>query len=205
MKKLLCLLRDFILGQGALALMAFFFAIPLIIYVTVLGKLVPDWAGGISLILLIIGFTVVSEKIMNFEWGTKTKHDSLSETSNNFEVERHKNLLGKKLYLDPDVAKSLSQENIAYLKKYGVWLKALETGEINPISEKQKRFLDVCHGTRQPSNSIEIAWYNYKKVNSRLAGGNFGYHKNNYKNEMINTQESCNACGRKIDYCICSK
>lgn len=101
MKKLLCLLRDFILGQGALALMAFFFAIPLIIYVTVLGKLVPDWAGGISLILLIIGFTVVSEKIMNFEWGTKTKHESLSETSNNFEVERHKNLLGKKALFSP--------------------------------------------------------------------------------------------------------
>lgn len=205
MKKLLCLLLDFILGQGVLVLMAFFFAIPFIIYFTVFGKLVPDWAGGISLILLIIGFSVVSEKVLNFEWGTKTKHESPSETSNNFEVERHKNLLGKRLYLAPDVAKSLSQENIVHLKKYGVWLKALEAGEINPISEKQKQFLDVCQGSRQPSNSVEIAWYNYKKVTSRLAGGNFGYHKNNYKHETINTQESCNACGRKIDYCICSR
>lgn len=84
-------------------------------------------------------------------------------------------------------------------------MSALETGQIDPITEEQKRFLDVCRGFQNPTNATEIAWYNYKKVASRLTGGDFGYHQSSFKAEKVGVKEKCKACGRNIDFCVCGK
>lgn len=65
MISLLRMLRDFILGQTILALMALFFAMPIIMYIFIFSKFTPDWAAGIIIIALIIGFTLTCEKIQN--------------------------------------------------------------------------------------------------------------------------------------------
>ena len=65
MKVTIRLIRDLILGQAALTLMALFFAIPVILYVFIFSKFTPDWAGGIVIIALIVGFTVTLENFQN--------------------------------------------------------------------------------------------------------------------------------------------
>ncbi|ATC96826.1 DUF413 domain-containing protein [Pseudoalteromonas tunicata] len=189
MKDIFRLIRNFILGQAVLALMALFFAIPIILYVTVFSLFIPDWAAGITIILLIIGFTVTLEKIGNFKSRTKSKPQNIPDFGVSSMEEAHKNLIKKGFQVDPQIAKSLNRANIAHLEKYGAWLSALETGQIAPITEEQNRFLDVCRGFQNPINATEIAWYNYKKVASRLAGGDFGYHKNSFKIEKVGVKK----------------
>ena len=121
------------------------------------------------------------------------------------DADAHKQLINKEFKLTPQEISSLSDDNLAAIKKYGVWMSALENGEIKPITKEQVRFLDVCKGFQKPSNIIEVAWYNYKKVSSRLSGGSFGYHSGEAKVGKIGAIEKCNACDRNIDYCICSQ
>ncbi len=79
----------------------------------------------------------------------------------------------------------------------------LEIGVIQPITEEQLRFLDVCKAFQTPGNKIEIAWYNYKKVSSRLEGGDFGYHSGESKIGG-GAIAKCGACGRSVDFCVCA-
>lgn len=116
MKDIFRLIRDFILGQVALALMALFFAIPVILYVTVFSSFNPDWAAGITIILLIIGFTVTLEKIENIKWHTKPKPEKIPDLDVVSSMkEAHKNLIKKGFQVDPEIAKSLNRTNIAHL------------------------------------------------------------------------------------------
>lgn len=62
MKTILYLLRDFVLGQAILHLLAILFATPLVLYVFVFSKFTPNWAAGIVIILLIMGFTASLDK-----------------------------------------------------------------------------------------------------------------------------------------------
>ncbi len=121
------------------------------------------------------------------------------------EEKRHKELISQGFIIPADFIKSLNSENRRAIEKYGSWMEALESGSIKPITEEQKRFLNVCKGYQNPHNKIEIAWYNYKKIKSRLSGGTFGYHSNGYKQQNYSSYETCNSCDRKIDFCICSQ
>ncbi len=68
MKTMLRLIRDFVLGQAILHLLAVFFAIPFILYVFIFSKFTPDWAAGIVIIFLIMGFTASLDKLSNMEF-----------------------------------------------------------------------------------------------------------------------------------------
>lgn len=90
MMSLLRLLRDFILGQTILALMALFFAMPIILYVTIFSKFTPDWAAGIVIIALIIGFTVTCEKLQNHQIKKSINNARLGKNSELIEFSQEK-------------------------------------------------------------------------------------------------------------------
>ncbi|WGO96659.1 DUF413 domain-containing protein [Saccharophagus degradans] len=135
--------------------------------------------------------------------GDNTKAENLPRTRGiSKEKSRHKSLIGSPFQMDENIKNNLSQENIITLEKYGAWMQALDDGDLSPITDEQVNFLSVCKGIRTPANSIEVAWYNYKKVVSREGGGDFGYHSISTKSRCSSIVK-CNACGRNIDFCIC--
>jgi len=49
------------------------------------------------------------------------------------------------------------------LEKYGHWFKALISGELEPYTEKQRLFIEVAKGERQPVSVEEKTWFKYTK------------------------------------------
>jgi uncharacterized protein YifE (UPF0438 family) len=56
-----------------------------------------------------------------------------------------------------------SEEEIEILEYYGHWFEALTSGELKPISERQKFFVEVGHDKRDPFSPEEKAWFKYLK------------------------------------------
>jgi uncharacterized protein YifE (UPF0438 family) len=57
----------------------------------------------------------------------------------------------------------------ALLERYGRWLEALALGAIEPITEEQRRFVQVARGECPPLTSFEAAWT--KECRARAAAG----------------------------------
>ena len=56
---------------------------------------------------------------------------------------------------------TFSEEEINILKQYGHWFRALTDGILQPITEKQKLFIEVAKGNRDPFSVEEWAWFRY--------------------------------------------
>jgi uncharacterized protein YifE (UPF0438 family) len=56
---------------------------------------------------------------------------------------------------------SFSNEEIEILEKYIPWFNALISGELEPITDKQKRFILVSLGKEDPFSLEEVAWWKY--------------------------------------------
>jgi uncharacterized protein YifE (UPF0438 family) len=54
-----------------------------------------------------------------------------------------------------------SEAELELLERYGAWLGALMRGEIEPESERQRRFLLVCNGEIPPSGEVQKVWCKY--------------------------------------------
>ena len=61
----------------------------------------------------------------------------------------------------------LPNEQINLLKNYGAWMEALVRKEIRPLTEAQKRFIQVAHGNRIGITRFEKAWINSKILKDR--------------------------------------
>ena len=61
----------------------------------------------------------------------------------------------------------LPKDQLYLLKNYGAWLEALVRKEIKPLTEAQKRFIQVAHGNRIGSTRFEKAWINSKILKDR--------------------------------------
>lgn len=55
------------------------------------------------------------------------------------------------------------EDEIEILEKYGHWFKALISGELEPYTEKQKLFIEVAKGEREPISIEEKTWFKYTK------------------------------------------
>lgn len=55
----------------------------------------------------------------------------------------------------------LSERQTDIIKKYGHWFEALTNGTIQPITDEQKRFIDVSKDIKEPVNEYETAWREY--------------------------------------------
>ncbi len=56
-----------------------------------------------------------------------------------------------------------STEELKLLEKYGHWFKALADGLLYPITEKQRLFVEMTKGNRDPFSIEEKAWFKYFK------------------------------------------
>ena len=68
----------------------------------------------------------------------------------------------RRMDFSPNVPDSLfTEREIELLKTYGSWLAALMKGVISPESPAQRRFIEVCDGTKQPESEFEKVWVHY--------------------------------------------
>ena len=84
------------------------------------------------------------------------------------EKSAHRTYLQERFVLDVEGA-VFSVEELELLAKYGNWLRALESGAIQPISREQERFLQVAAEKAEPLNKIEAVWVKYKRRKHALA------------------------------------
>ena len=74
---------------------------------------------------------------------------------------RHKEYSSKRDFAVRESIDSLSQDEEDLVHRYGHWMNALASGELDPITEDQKRFVSVCQGNEEPITKFEIAWMKY--------------------------------------------
>ena len=61
------------------------------------------------------------------------------------EYERHLNFLGKPLPGLNGIAGRLRKDHVYLLENYGAWMEALVNNTILPLTEAQKRFVEVAN------------------------------------------------------------
>ena len=55
-----------------------------------------------------------------------------------------------------------SSEEIELLQRYGHWFKAICVGNLEIITERQRRFVQAINGERKPFSPEEVAWHKYQ-------------------------------------------
>ena len=69
------------------------------------------------------------------------------------EREKH-SILRKKEFHIPDIGRRIfNEEEQKLLRKYGSWMEGLHSGQLNPITEKQKDFV-LCLKSNTPPQDI---------------------------------------------------
>lgn len=74
----------------------------------------------------------------------------------------HKNYLKQKGRFSIDCNTIIfSSEEIEILQRFGHWFKALCNGDLEIITERQRRFVAAIKGEREPFSPEEVAWHKY--------------------------------------------
>jgi len=55
-----------------------------------------------------------------------------------------------------------TEEEQKLLLKYGAWLDALMLGKIEPLTDSQRKFVEMCGGKRHPETKFELVWKRYR-------------------------------------------
>ena len=76
------------------------------------------------------------------------------------EYERHLNFLGKPFPGLNGIAGRLHNDHVYLLENYGAWMEALVNNTIQPLTEAQRRFVEVANGDRNEATRFEKAWTN---------------------------------------------
>lgn len=84
----------------------------------------------------------------------------MSDSSNQI----HKSYLAKP-WIVRSLFKVFSEAEILFLTKYGAWLSALDSGNIEPTTTAQRHFVQVCNGKKPPKTAHEILWLECKMEN----------------------------------------
>ena len=75
-------------------------------------------------------------------------------------LKKHLELLGKPLncsFMKP----ILTQEEYAFLRKHGKWMRALYKKEIPPLSHKQKRYCEELWSGERPEDELALIFWKY--------------------------------------------
>ena len=83
------------------------------------------------------------------------------------ETEKHFKFLGKPLASLNQISDLIPKDQLFLLEQYGAWMEALVRKEIRPLTEAQKRFIQVAHGNRIGITRFEKAWINSKILKDR--------------------------------------
>jgi uncharacterized protein YifE (UPF0438 family) len=70
----------------------------------------------------------------------------------------HRVYLAKKDYPLSCSVEIFSEYELNFLMQYGFWMEALVDSAISPITDDQKRLIDVHVGKIEPTNKAENAW-----------------------------------------------
>ncbi|MBB1335312.1 DUF413 domain-containing protein [Pseudoalteromonas sp. SR44-5] len=85
----------------------------------------------------------------------------------------------RKEYLAGKDIEGFTPEEYKLINSKGYWLKALASGDLEPQTEAQANFIEVCNGNREPESEYEKAWVKYQSLNiaflmsKKIAQGNF--------------------------------
>ena len=80
---------------------------------------------------------------------------------------RHVELLSTPFQPDNAVV-GLTEEEWADLKRVGTWLQALANGGLAPMSDAQRRFIEVSAGRGAPSTNLEKLWLKYRESSRQV-------------------------------------
>ena len=91
------------------------------------------------------------------------------------ETEKHYKFLGKPLARLNEISNLIPKDQLILLEQYGAWMEALVRNEIEPLTEDQKKFIQVARklgtvssfGEKCGRTSFEKAWINSIIVRSR--------------------------------------
>ncbi len=110
----------------------------------------------------------------------------------------HINYLKQKGRFTIDCNSSIfSTEEIEIVQRYGHWFKAICDGDLEIITERQRRFVQAMKGEREPFSPEEVAWHKFlgrKKVEAKYGDKDEydympeeeGYYSNDlYKNQQL--------------------
>jgi len=80
------------------------------------------------------------------------------------EEEKHFSLVDKPFQVDM-VRTIFNDEDLTFLKKYGSWMEGLYRGELSPISEEQKQFIQTMKKDKPPEKrEFNIFWRYLKRL-----------------------------------------
>ena len=93
------------------------------------------------------------------------------------EYEKHLKFLGKPLPGLNEIVGRLHKDHVYLLENYGAWMEALVKNTIQPLTEAQKKFVEVANGNRNEATRFEKAWINQGGILERTAVGDQNVHK----------------------------
>ncbi len=79
----------------------------------------------------------------------------------NPEYKKHKMFASNHTFAFGEALNDFTPSEKALLHKNGYWLNALAAGLILPITDAQKRFLEVCAGNKNAITNHEVVWLKY--------------------------------------------
>lgn len=85
------------------------------------------------------------------------------------EAARHKEVAKQTFLVDLAVQDLLSDEELAVLERRGAWMAALASGELRPITDAQRHFVEVANGQVMPVSPHEQLWVTYQKLLAMMA------------------------------------
>lgn len=62
----------------------------------------------------------------------------------------------------------LSKDELTILKRYGTWMTALSSGEIQALTQSQEQFVEAAQGRREPKTKFKKAWCMYSGLTELL-------------------------------------
>lgn len=86
------------------------------------------------------------------------------------EEKRHKQYRASEIVIRADVAELLTKDELNLIKRYGAWMLALSSGDIQALTPSQERFVEVAQGKRDPVTNYELAWRMYSRLTEILTG-----------------------------------
>ena len=85
------------------------------------------------------------------------------------EKQRHLAYLAKAFDVADDVAAAMGDGGrLELLRRYGTWLKGLQEGDLQPLTEKQRHFVRVCESKEGAVTPYEEVWCEYLRAHRHL-------------------------------------
>lgn len=83
-------------------------------------------------------------------------------------------------------------QEIEFLKRYGIWMKALDDEIIKPETNAQSEFIDTCRQIKIAKTFYEVLWWKLKERRKLSSSLDFSSEENTLKAIINSTNQSEN-------------